>query len=284
MVHTLLDHPEAHDVAANIINSPLAHWLHYHTEAILPYLPETTAPPPQNATKTWRASKLPRYPLDANVADKWEFPKRPNGGFNISEKGGPPYKNHRWLPMEPTSENLMKTPVAAGAEYNAFGKGWVQWTMAAQQHYSLLEHMEKDTFDRYWAGNRDGIWNMQYSRYNLNFLAIWGSSVAMMDVVEDDEEALTVMIPKALKRRKLSPFPCNSGRGVPFLTASVACIVDTHALIGHFQFGTTPELGCTDLLDRYLAYANEMVCEADNQRAELDPKFLKTRISCGLAD
>ena len=272
MVHTLIAHPEAHDVAANIVNSPLAHWLHYHTEAILPYLPEIAPPPPQNATKTWRASKLPRYPQDAEVADKWEFPDRPHGGLKIGEKGGPPAKNHRWLPMEATSENLMKTPIAAGAEWNPWGKGWVQWTMAAQQHYSLLEHMEKGTFDRYWAGNKDGVWNMQYTRYNLNFLAIWGSSVKMMGVGGDDEDALTVTIPKALKRRKLPSSLCLTG--MPFSNFTyVACIIDTHAIIGHFRFGPTPELDQTDLLDRYLAYANEMVCEMDNQKSDLDPKF-----------
>ena len=43
---------------------------------------------------------------------------------------------------------------------------------------------------------------MQYTRYNLNFLAIWGSSVAMKLPGRDDEQELTVTIPKELKRRK----------------------------------------------------------------------------------
>ena len=50
--------------------------------------------------------------------------------------------------------------------------------------------------------------------------------------------------------------------------------MDTHAIIGHFAFGATPELEATDLLDRYLSYANEMVCEKDNQRHRLAPQYL----------
>ena len=186
----------------------------------------------------------------------WEFPPKPEGEhdkpFKVGMPGGPPNGNHRWLPMNNTSENLMLTPIAAGRDYNPFGRGWTEWTMAAQQHYSLLEHMERDDFGKYWAGNQNGLWNMQYTRYNLNFLAIWGKSVKMMEVGPDDEEALTVTIPKALKR---------------------PCLIDTHAVVGHFSFGTTPELEMTDLLERYRLYANEKVCSLDNQKKRLDPKF-----------
>ena len=55
-----------------------------------------------------------------------------------------------------------------------------------------------------------------------------------------------------------------------------ACLVDTHAIIGHFAFGATPELEATDLLDRYLSYANEMVCEKNNQRHALALEFLNS--------
>ena len=253
MVHTLMNHPEAHDVAANIVNSPLTNWLHYHTDAVLPYLPEMS-----NATRpeltSWRASELPRYTGTHNTT--WDFPGKPEGErfWPVGIKGGPPNHNHRWLPMEPTSKNLMLTPIAAGKDYNPFGKGWTEWTMAAQQHYSLLENMEKEDFGKYWAGNRDGIWNMQYTRYNLNFLAIWGKSVKMMEVAPDDEDALTVLIPKTLKR---------------------PCIIDTHAIVGHFSFGTTPELEKTDLLERYRLYVNEKVCPPENQKQKLDQKFLE---------
>ena len=199
MVQTLIAHPEAHDIAANIVNSPLAHWLHFHTDAIYPYVPDTT--PQAEITEdslTWRPSKLPQYTGKMN--DTWQFPKKEGRKFEIGSDGGPPFNNHRWLPLNNTPANLFKTPIKA-AQYNAFGPGWTEWTLAAQQHYSLFENLEKGTTDKYWAGNRDGIWNMQYSRYNLNFLAIWGSSVAMKLPGQDDEEALTVTIPKEFKRR-----------------------------------------------------------------------------------
>ena len=251
MVHTLMDHPEAHDVAANIVNSPLTHWIHYHTEAILPYMPDTSNF--NGTTKdptSWRASDLQRFNGPTN--DTWEFHDRPKGGFPVGSIGGPPSDGHRWLPMDPTSENLMKTPIAAGKAYDPWGKGWTEWTLAAQQHYSLLERLEREETGKYWAGNQEGIWNMQYTRYNLNFLAIWGKSVKMMGVAADDEDALTVTIPKALKR---------------------PCIIDTHALVSHFSFGTTPELEKTDLLERYRLYANEKVCAVDNQKKKLEPQF-----------
>lgn len=250
MVHTLLAHPEAHGVAANIVNSPLTHWLHYHSEAVLPYLPASNWDE-ASTLSTWRASVLPRW--SGEHTERWEFVDRPSGRpFHIGEAGGPPSKNHRWLPMARTSENLMVTPIAAGRDYNPFGRGWTEWTMAAQQHYSFLDNLEREDLGKYWAGNQEGIWNMQYTRYNLNFLAMLGKSVKMMEVGGDDEESLTVTIPKALKR---------------------PCLVDTHAIITHFGFKTTPELEETDLLERYRLYANERVCAKNNQRLKLKPWY-----------
>ena len=146
----------------------------------------------------------------------------------------------------------MVTPSAAGRDYNPFGRGWSEWTMAAQQHYSLLDNLERGDLGKYRAGNQEGLWNMQYTRYNLNFLAIWGKSVKMMPVGGDDEDSLTVAIPWALKR---------------------PCLVDTHAVVAHFAFKTTPELEMTDLLERYRLYANEMVCAKSNQRRRLEPWY-----------
>jgi len=207
MVNTLLQHPEAHNVAANIVNSPLTNWLHYHTEAVHPFLPELQAPPPVNYT-TWRPSELPAYP--DKPTDEYNFKPqddRGNGGaFEVGSEGGPPYEGHRWLPLtvssNKTSEALMKTPIVR-AEYAPFGLELYSWAIAAQLQYSLFKNLEDDTMYNYWTGNGDGIWNMQYTRYNLNFLAIWGESVAMKLPGSDDEEDLTVTAPKLFKRRKL---------------------------------------------------------------------------------
>lgn len=199
-----MEHPEALNVAANIVNSPLTHWLHYHTDAILPYLPDT-APPAKDQKPTWRPSELPVY--SGEVPDTFEFSDIPEGGFNISDKGGPPHKNHRWLPLESNPANLSKTPIAAGAEWNPWGKAWTRWTISAQQHYSLFNHIEEDDFGAYYAGNSKGVWNMQYTRYNLNFLAIWGRNVILRPIGPDDEDALTVAIPKDLKMRMFCQTP-----------------------------------------------------------------------------
>ena len=56
----------------------------------------------------------------------------------------------------------------------------------------------------------------------------------------------------------------------------VACLVDTRAVIGHFSFGATPELETTDVLNRYMAYANEMVCSKRNKKHILAPEYLDT--------
>ena len=253
MIESLLKHPEAHDIAGNIINSPLTNWLHYHNEAVHPFLPENAPHPTDGKQSDWRVNDLPAYSGD--LPDEYDFShreERPPSGFAVGQKGGPPYENHRWLPVANDSSNtasaqLMKTPIAKAA-YDAFGLGWTSWAIAAQQHYSLFKNIEDEQLSRYWFGNAEGIWNMQYERYNLNFLAIWGSSVKMELPGTDDEEALTVTIPKKFHR---------------------PCLVDSHALIAHFNFGTQPEMIHTDLLDRHRAYANEKVCSADNQKKRL---------------
>ena len=45
----------------------------------------------------------------------------------------------------------------------------------------------------------------------------------------------------------------------------IALFVNTHAIAAHFSFRTQHELYDTDLLSRYRAYANEMICTKDNQ-------------------
>ena len=45
----------------------------------------------------------------------------------------------------------------------------------------------------------------------------------------------------------------------------IALLVNTHAVTAHFSFRTQHELYDTDILDRYRAYANELICSKDNQ-------------------
>ncbi|KAF7523003.1 hypothetical protein G7054_g11951 [Neopestalotiopsis clavispora] len=249
MIETLIEHPEAHDIAGNIINSPITSFFHFHHGAVHPYLPEMKRPGGLGLPTDWRVSQLPLHAGNNSEKYDWEPQNtKPNPHFAVGDQGGPPYENHRWLPLHNTSADLQKTPIAA-ATYDAFGMGWKSWAIGAQQHYSLLQNIEEQRLDRYWFGDREnGIWNMQYGRYNLNFLAIWGSSVAKVLPGTDDEHDLTVKIPLMLKK---------------------PCLVDTRALVAHFGFGIQPEISHTDLLDRYRLYANEHVCAANNQKARL---------------
>lgn len=162
----------------------------------------------------------------------------------------PPFKGHRWLPLPDSEKNIYKTPMAK-SEYNAYGPDWKSWALAAQVHYSLLENIEKNQMHLYRYGSSspsssEGVWNMAFARMNINFMAIWGKDVLDNAPFDgpDDEHELSVNIPLKLNR---------------------PVIVNTHAVAAHFSFRTQHELYDTDLLDRYRAYANEMVCTKDNQ-------------------
>ena len=69
---------------------------------------------------------------------------------------------------------------------------------------------------------------------------------------DDDEQGIGVTIPR------------KTGR--PFF-------VDTHAVVAHLHFGPqTRYMLQTDVLDRYRALANEMVCAKDNQKEPIDDR------------
>ena len=44
-----------------------------------------------------------------------------------------------------------------------------------------------------------------------------------------------------------------------------ALYVNTHAIAAHFSFRTQHEIFDSDLLSRWRAYANEMICTKENQ-------------------
>ncbi|KAI0887120.1 uncharacterized protein GGS22DRAFT_104696 [Annulohypoxylon maeteangense] len=95
------------------------------------------------------------------------------------------------------------------------------------------------------------LYDTQYERYNLNFVAIWGRDVALgLPILGDDEAAMTVSIPLRLGR--------------PF-------VIDTRAVVGHLSFYTQKAgIASTDLMDRWRAFANENVCLAGNQKVPWD--------------
>ena len=255
IVYSKLAHPETLDVVANLINSPETGWLHYRLGAIRAYLPERMPPknpsPESLGPNAWRASALPIW---QGTFEQMNFPvkganmgKPDDGGvFEPGVEGGPPFKGHRWLPLPDGEKNLWRTPMSE-SKYDPDGPDWASWSLGAQNHYSFLENLENDnlTVYHYGAGldeDREGIWNMAYARMNINFMAIWGKDV--LDNLPfdspDDELQLSVTVNKKLRR--------------PLL-------VNTHALAAHFSFRSQHEMFDTDLLNRYRAYANEMVCK-----------------------
>ncbi|KAL8909112.1 MAG: hypothetical protein Q9207_000446 [Kuettlingeria erythrocarpa] len=257
IVYTKLDRPDSFNVIANLVNSPETGWLHYHFGAIHSYLPELSPPAEKPSAaalgpKAWRASALPTW----NETGEMSFPvtmDKPDDGtvLEADRPEAPPFKGHRWLPLpEPRRAQIYKTPMAK-SEYNAYGPDWKSWALAAQVHYSLLENIENDQLQLYRYGtsspsSSQGVWDTAFGRMNINFMAIWGKDVLDNVPFEgpDDEHELSVNIPTKLNRPVL---------------------VNTHAVAAHYSFRTQHELYDTDLLSRYRAYANEMICTKDNQ-------------------
>ncbi|CAJ2510118.1 Uu.00g060180.m01.CDS01 [Anthostomella pinea] len=275
MVHTRIAQPHPYAISAQLVNSPVTGLESYHYGAIHPFLPD---PRPHNwrkAAESWRVSELPLYPRALNPIEG-----------NPLELNAP-YKGHPWLLLSDKPDataGLVHTPMGEwyahqGPEDIAWGPGWKSWGVAAQQLYSLLFNLEKNQLDRYHFGraidyrdrhedesSREGeqpeaeekydgpggeqLYDMQYQRYNLNFIAIWGRDVAAGLPIGDDELEVTQTIPARLGR--------------PF-------VIDTRALVAHHSFFVQKEgVGATDLMDRWRAFANENVCAADNMKKPWD--------------
>jgi len=207
-----------------------------------------------------------------------------NGGKTDDESqlpsdvpGSAPFDGHRWLPLPggaDKDQELWRTPMKQ-TSYDPNGPDWGSWSLGAQAHYSFFENLEKDNLEIYHYGHgldqeREGIWNMAFDRMNINFMAIWGKDVLdnLPFSTSDDELELSVGVNWRLRRREFLVLPC----GFPYLLkyrlltlVIIALLVNTHAIAAHFSFRSQHEMYQTDLLDRYRAYANEMVCTKDNQ-------------------
>jgi hypothetical protein len=193
---------------------------------------------------SWRASELPPY----------SGPVKGPKGFQIDGSTPPLYEGHRWLPVRmPTGKSFdMSLSPASTLTYNAFGPSLNNWAAAAQTHYSFLQHLEQgDT----WRYKQFNTWDYAYERLSINFFAIWGKDV--IDVFpfpqQDDEDYLTAVRPREVRRH---------------------IIVDGTGLAVHFAFkpqyiahegkGVT----WTDALERYRAYAKEMICLLPNRTTD----------------
>lgn len=254
IVHRRLQRPDAYLVSANVVNHNRFSWLHRKIGAVLPYLPDPKPlhrPPPhgQFFKYSWRASSLPAWPGKQHTFDRKPF--------------DPPSKQHRWLPTY--ESNIDNTP-AAGTEEPSGTAGTKDWMVAAQELYSLLHRLETGgaELDVY----RFPLWDLDYERMSINFFAVWGDDiVSSRPIAADDEKYLTMTAPKALGRRKhLTFFPspptCQARiLGLTIILAGLDVIADGRGLVAHFSYGKQREgIEKTDVLARYRAYADEIIC------------------------
>ncbi|KAI1775054.1 hypothetical protein F4818DRAFT_417628 [Hypoxylon cercidicola] len=289
LVHTRIATPHPFAVSANLVNSPLTGYEHLHYGAIHAFRPDPSDKPSHAAAESWRPSEKQRFPAsampDLNMSDV--------RGMSLDGEIFPerPYFGHPFLLVsEDDPYDVFKTPM--GLNYLRGGErgieatyeaAWRSWAIAAQQQYSLLKNLEDDAVDRYFFGSpldfsatlsnvsavalkhaaaaaaqkggpgpgAEQLYDTMYKRYNLNFVALWGHDVkAALPVAEDDEQDLTVTVPMRTRR--------------PF-------VIDTRAVVGHLSFYPQHDgVRETDLLDRWRAFANEMVCAAHNQKVPFD--------------
>jgi len=217
--------------------------VHYHLGVIRPYLPELD-PPQQLPKKTsWRASELPMW--------------TGHPSFSLQRTLSPPSKTHRWLPLGP-EYNLDGTPITT-ATYLQSGPGLKSWAVLAQQHYSFLEALEEGEagVSKYYFD----MWDYQYYRLSINLIAIWGDDVVdNRPFPDDDEEFLTVTLPKRLGRRRYSLFH----KRITHTDLSIPdAVIDGKAVAAHYAFSWQVRDGGiekTDVLERYRAYAEENIC------------------------
>ena len=185
IVKRKVEHPEYVIVSANLIVQFAFAWIHYHLGAIQPYLPEQSIIDKKHPTSSWRNSKLPY----------WDGPDN----FTVEEFKPPPGGHHRWLPLAPGTGDNERTPIPR-VQYSD-GVSHEDWMVAAQQHMSFLQHLEKDELWRY----DFEMWDVIHDRLSINLMVISGDEddvIAMGPMPKDDEEMITVTYSKKTGKRE----------------------------------------------------------------------------------
>ncbi|RGP76124.1 hypothetical protein FSPOR_370 [Fusarium sporotrichioides] len=230
IVKKKVDHPEYYIVSANVVNQPLLSWVHWNLGAIRPYLPEVDASgkaipltAPNTTKEEWKYSDLP----------PWSSPE----SFSIQD-WDPEGIKHRWLPLDKGGKDhiLDTTPIEA-TEYSPMGRGWTEWTIGAQEHFSLFENLGKKKLSAY----KFDTWDFQYERMGIQFVALLGRDINRAKPIEaDDENHFSCNMPRMLGRHAVA-----DGRGV----------------VAHYSFGSQRAgMDQTDILDRYRSFAHNHIC------------------------
>ncbi|KAG8418554.1 hypothetical protein J3459_012249 [Metarhizium acridum] len=227
MAHTRATRPDFYLVSANVVNQPLSSWLHLSLGAVRPYLPdnETWTPVEAGSGVNWRPSRLPswRGPPDFDV-DKWNPPAD---------------RQHLWLPVTGKKDHLLHNTPIVHTVYDAYkDQGKWKWMAAAQQHYSLLENLERGELSKY----KFHLWNYQDLGMGTQLVAMTGKDINAAKPIEAAAEIhFAVTMPRKLGRPAVA-----DGRGVAAYYSSK---------------DQSEGLGQTDILERYRSFAQEHVCK-----------------------
>lgn len=186
--------------------------------------------------KSWAIAAQQEYSLLYNIEldemDRYHF------GRPLRYKTAPPFPVATMTPARADPFESPSPSSSATSKPTAATRG-----QAPQQRSGTIDNTHPD------AGG-ENLFDMQYARYNLNFVAVWGRDVKQGLPVDDDEADFTQHIPRRLGR--------------PF-------VIDTRAVVAHNSFFTQHGgIRQTDLLDRWRALANEMACKPDNLKVPWD--------------
>ncbi|PLB36982.1 uncharacterized protein BDW47DRAFT_44469 [Aspergillus candidus] len=226
IVKTKLDHPDSLVVSANVVNQAALKSLHSHAGVALSYLPELSSTSPPSPFRTqigqeWRASQLP----------PWEGPN----DFKVQMGFVAPSQNHRWLRSGDYDGD--RTPIGMSM-YSDEGPGLDHWTVSAQQHYSFLHHLELGGLHHY----KFPVWNNPNGAVSRNFLCFEGGDASVVQSLIEHGE-MDELSSKTWEDHNYSHV-----------------MIDGKGLAAHYSAGYLEGLDSTDVLERYRAYAQEMVC------------------------
>lgn len=183
--------------------------------------------------KSWAIAAQQEYSLlyniELNEMDRYHF------GRPLRYKKAPPFPVATMVP-----ERI--TPSTATSSVNGKSTAVSQSQQQHQQRSTIVNTLPN-------VGG-ENLFDMQYNRYNLNFIAVWGRDVKLGLPIGDDEADMSQFIPRRLGR--------------PF-------VIDTRAIVAHNSFFTQHGgIRHSDLLDRWRALSNELACKPDNLKVPWD--------------
>ncbi|KAH7029658.1 uncharacterized protein B0I36DRAFT_244834, partial [Microdochium trichocladiopsis] len=219
LVSTKIEYPDAFFVSANIINNPPLGFLHLHNGALRLFFPEVSRP--KSLPGSWKPSEH----------GHWVGPR--NFTWPLDQK--PPYDGHRWL--KAAEDHMLVQTTAMNIAYEIWGASYNSWAITAQQHYSLLDAIERAALDRYIFRTP---WYMHGQRIRINLMCVYADDI--LDQVwppeTGDEDNIAIHFP-ILHRRPV--------------------IIEGTAMAAHYQYQGQPGLEKTDLLQRYQMLAEEQL-------------------------